>query len=116
MHMSSPEQALFVKQSLGPTFLQNQIDTKILIYDHNADRIDYPISVLNDLSARQYIDGRAVHFYGGNISDLSTLKSAHPDKNLYFTEQWIGAPANFSEDLKWHDRYLLIGASRNWCI
>ena len=63
MHMSSSEQTLFVKQSLGPTFLQNQIDTKIIIYDHNADRIDYPISVLDDLSARQYIDGSAFHLY-----------------------------------------------------
>ena len=115
MYMSSTEQALFVKQSLGPTFLQNQIDTKIIIYDHNADRIDYPISVLNDLSARQYIDGSAFHLYGGNISDLSVLKSAHPDKNLYFTEQWVGAPGDLFGDLRWHIRNLIIGASRNWC-
>tara|TARA_B100001564_G_C20644817_1_gene673918 strand:- start:566 stop:2014 length:1449 start_codon:yes stop_codon:yes gene_type:complete len=115
MHMSSSEQALFISQSLGPTFLQNQIDTKIIIYDHNADRIDYPISVLNDLSARQYIEGSAFHLYGGDINDLSALKNAHPDKNLYFTEQWVGAPGDLYGDLRWHIRNLIIGASRNWC-
>ena len=115
MHMSSSEQALFISQSLGPLFLQNQIETKIIIYDHNADRIDYPISVLNDLSARQYIEGSAFHLYGGDINDLSQLKSSHPDKNLYFTEQWVGAPGDLYGDLRWHIRNLIIGASRNWC-
>ena len=115
MHMSSSEQALFISQSLGPLFLQNQIETKIIIYDHNADRIDYPISVLNDFSARQYIEGSAFHLYGGDINDLSLLKSLHPDKNLYFTEQWVGAPGDLYGDLRWHIRNLIIGASRNWC-
>ena len=115
MHMTSAEQALFISQSLGPAFLQNQIDTKILIYDHNADNIEYPILVLNDSNARQYVDGSAFHLYGGNINDISELKNAHPDKNLYFTEQWVGAPGDLYGDLRWHVRNLIIGASRNWC-
>ena len=115
MHMTSSEQALFISQSLGPAFFQNQIDTKIIIYDHNADNIEYPISVLNDSNARQYVDGSAFHLYGGNINDLSILKNTHPDKNLYFTEQWVGAPGDLYGDLRWHIRNLIIGASRNWC-
>ena len=115
MHMTSSEQALFISQSLGPALLQNQIDTKIIIYDHNADNIEYPISVLNDSSARQYVDGSAFHLYGGNINDLSLLKNTHPDKNLYFTEQWVGAPGDLYGDLRWHIRNLIIGATRNWC-
>ena len=115
MHMTSSEQALFIGQSLGPAFLQNQIDTKIIIYDHNADNIEYPIFVLNDLNARQYVDGSAFHLYGGDINDLSELKNIHPDKNLYFTEQWVGAPGDLYGDLRWHIRNLIIGASRNWC-
>jgi len=109
------EQANFIKGYLGPSFQTNNLKTKIIIYDHNADRIDYPISILNDSEARQYIDGSAFHLYGGDINDLSNIRMAHPDKNLYFTEQWIGAPGNLSEDLRWHARNLLIGASRNWC-
>ena len=115
MLMLAEEQANFIKYYLGPIFESKNIKTKIIIYDHNVDRIDYPISILDDQEARQYIDGSAFHLYAGDINDLNNVHMAHPDKNLYFTEQWIGAPANFSEDLKWHARYLLIGASRNWC-
>ena len=115
MHMTSSEQALFISQSLGPAFLQNRIDTKIIIYDHNADNINYPVSVLNDSNARIYVDGTAFHLYGGDINDLSVLKDAHPDKNLYFTEQWVGAPGDLYGDFRWHVRNLIIGASRNWC-
>ncbi|MCA0233485.1 MAG: glucosylceramidase [Bacteroidetes bacterium] len=113
--MPQDEQAAFIKKSLGPIFKKANIRTKILVYDHNADRPDYPISILNDPEARQYIDGSAFHLYGGNIESLRDVHEAHPDKNLYFTEQWIGAPANFGGDLMWHVKNLVIGAPRNWC-
>jgi glucosylceramidase len=112
--MLPDEQTAFIKQSLGPAFQAEKIDTKIIIYDHNADRPDYPISVLNDFEARKYIDGSAFHLYGGTIDSLTKVHNAHPDKNLYFTEQWIGAPGNFPEDLSWHIRNLIIGGPRNW--
>jgi glucosylceramidase len=113
--MLPEEQAAFIKQSLGPIFRSNNIDTKIIIYDHNADRPDYPITILNDPEAKQYIDGSAFHLYGGQIDALQQVHNAHPDKHLYFTEQWIGAPGNFPENLKWHTANLTIGATRNWC-
>ena len=115
MHMSSIEQLNFVKDYLGPAFSRNNISTKIIIYDHNADNINYPISILNDTTARKFVDGSAFHLYGGNINNLSVLKKAHPDKNLYFTEQWVGFPSNLYGDLRWHVRNIIIGASRNWC-
>lgn len=112
--MPQDEQAAFIKKSLGPAFKTARLTTKILIYDHNADRPDYAISVLNDPDARKYIDGSAFHLYGGNIENLRDVHEAHPDKNLYFTEQWIGAPSNFGGDFMWHVKNLIIGASRNW--
>ena len=115
MHMSAAEQLHFVKDYLGPAFSRNNISTKIIIYDHNADNINYPISILNDTTARKFVDGSAFHLYGGNINNLSVLKKAHPDKNLYFTEQWVGFPSNLYGDLRWHVRNIIIGASRNWC-
>ncbi|RXF71294.1 glycoside hydrolase family 30 protein [Arcticibacter tournemirensis] len=113
--MVADAQAEFVKNHLGPAFKGAGIDTKIIIYDHNADRPDYPISILNDPEAKKYIDGSAFHLYGGKIEALSDVHSAHPDKSLYFTEQWIGAPGNFPDNLQWHTRELIIGATRNWC-
>lgn len=113
--MPANEQAAFVKKNLGPLFELEKIKTKIIIYDHNADKPEYPITILDDAEAKKYIDGSAFHLYGGEINALSLVHKAHPDKNLYFTEQWIGAPGNFANDLKWHINQLVIGASRNWC-
>lgn len=112
--MLPEDQAVFVKNHLGPIFKEQNIKTKIIIYDHNADRPDYPITILNDPEAAQYIDGSAFHLYGGTIDALTEVHEAHPEKNLYFTEQWIGAPGNFAGDLSWHVENLIIGAPRNW--
>jgi glucosylceramidase len=114
MLMLAPDQAEFVRDHLGPAFKAAQIDTKIIIYDHNCDRPDYPLTVLKDPEARKYIDGSAFHHYAGTIDALSQVHDAFPDKHLYFTEQWIGAPGNLRGDLNWHIRTLVVGASRNW--
>jgi glucosylceramidase len=115
MYMTAGEQAAFIGQSLGPAFKKAGITTRIIIYDHNPNRIDYPIEVLKDSAARTYIDGTAFHMYEGSVDAISEVHDAFPDKNIYFTEQWVGAPGNFAEELNWHVRTLIIGASRNWC-
>lgn len=114
MVMESSEQANFIKNDLGPEFKTAKIKTKIVLYDHNADRPDYPISILNDPKAAQYVDGSAFHLYGGKIDALSEVHNAHPDKNLYFTEEWVGAPGNVKKDMRFHIRDIIIGAPRNW--
>lgn len=113
--MLPEQQAEFVGKHLGPAFEKAGIKTKIIVYDHNADRPDYPITVLNDPEARKYVDGSAFHLYGGEVEAISQVHEAYPDKNLYFTEQWVGAPGNFAGDFNWHVRELIIGATRNWC-
>ncbi len=115
MYMPPEEQAAFIKNSLGPAFINSGIKTRIIIYDHNPNRTDYPITVLNDTAARRYVDGTAFHMYEGEVDAISDVKKAHPDKNLYFTEQWVGAPGNFAGDVRWHIKTLIIGAVRNWC-
>lgn len=112
--MEAEEQRDFIKNHLGPTFEKSGIKTKIVVYDHNADRPDYPITILDDPEAKKYVDGSAFHLYGGSIDALSEVHKAHPDKNIYFTEQWIGSPGNLPEDLVWHTKNLIIGAPRNW--
>ena len=112
--MLPEQQARFIGMHLGPAFREAGIRTKILIYDHNADRPDYPITVLQDSLANPYIDGSAFHLYGGQIEALSEVHQAFPDKHIYFTEQWIGAPGNLAGDLPWHIKNLIIGGTRNW--
>lgn len=114
--MTAGEQADFIKNHLGPAFQEAGIATKIVIFDHNCDHPVYPITVLNDPDARKYIDGSAFHLYGGDISALTQVHNAHPDKNLYFTEQWVGGSPviQFGSNLKWHVKNLIIGAPQNW--
>ena len=112
--MLAPEQAEFIKNHLGPAFRAASINTKILLYDHNADRPDYPISILDDPDARKFVDGSAFHLYRGPIEALAKVHDAYPDKSLYFTEQWVSAPGNLKGDLDWHVKMLIIGATRNW--
>lgn len=114
MLMTAPEQADFIKNHLGPLFQKEKIATKIILFDHNADHPEYPISVLSDAAANPYIDGTAFHLYLGEINALSTVHEAHPTKNLYFTEQWTSGEGDFGGDLQWHVKNLIVGAPRNW--
>ena len=114
MVMSAEQQADFIKNHLGPAFQSAGITTKIIVWDHNCDNPEFPIAILNDASAKPYIAGSAFHLYNGGISALSQVHDAHPDKNLYFTEQWTGSTGTFEGDLKWHIKNVMIGSMRNW--
>ncbi|MFT3982091.1 MAG: glycoside hydrolase family 30 beta sandwich domain-containing protein [Ferruginibacter sp.] len=114
MLMNAAEQADFVKNHLGPAFQAASLATKIIIWDHNCDNANYPISILNDAAAKPFVDGSAFHLYAGDISALSTVHNAHPDKNVYFTEQWTSASGGFGGDLNWHLKNVIIGSMRNW--
>ncbi|MBZ4189913.1 glycoside hydrolase family 30 protein [Niabella beijingensis] len=112
--MLAEQQRDFIKDQLGPAFKAAGIQTKIVVYDHNLDRPDYPITILNDPEAKKYIDGSAFHLYAGNVSALNQVHTAHPDRNLYFTEQWTGSTGSFNGDLKWHIKNVIIGTIKNW--
>lgn len=62
MLMPAEAQADFIKNHLKPAFVQNDIQTKILCYDHNWDQPDYPLTVLEQ--AGEEVDGVAWHWYG----------------------------------------------------
>ena len=118
LEMSAQEQANFIKNNVGPAFAAAGLKTKIICYDHNADRPDYPISVLSDAAAYPYVDGSAFHLYGGTIDALTTVHNAFPNKNVYFTEFWTqtlnGSSSTFANNLTGHVQNLEIGAPRNW--
>jgi glucosylceramidase len=114
MVMTAKEQAAFIGGYLGPAFHNAGIGTKIILYDHNCDHPEYPISILGDPVANKYVDGSAFHLYAGRIEALSAVHRTHPDKALYFTEQWMGAHSDFKRSLDDHIKNLVIGATRNW--
>jgi glucosylceramidase len=115
MMMDAHEQADFIKNNLGPSFRSAGIKSRIIIYDHNCDRPDYADSVLNDAQAAKYVDGSGFHLYGGKIEAMTAIHDAHPDKNLYFTEQMVIEKDNTpSTNVSSPVRKLFIGAIRNW--
>ncbi len=115
MLMTAEAQRDFIKNHLGPTFAQNQITTKIVVYDHNWDHPEYPLTILNDAEAKKFVDGSAFHCYAGDVNNQSKVHEAHPDKNLYFTEcsggGWSGS---WRDNLIWNFKNLIIGNLQNW--
>ena len=114
MYMTAEQQRDFIKNNLGPAFRAANIATKIVLYDHNCDKPEYPITILQDPEAAQYVDGSAFHLYAGDVSALGVVKNAFPNKNLYFTEQWTGSTGTFAGDFIWHTKNVIIGTMRNW--
>jgi len=112
--MDAEEQRVFLRDHLGPLLAKENIKTAIFLFDHNADHPNYPISILDDSKAKAYAAGTAFHLYLGNESALSKVHEAHPDKKLYFTEQWTGAKGSFDGDLFWHTEHIVIGTINNW--
>jgi glucosylceramidase len=114
MVMPDTTEERFVRDFLGPAFHAAGITTKIIVWDHNCDVPQYPLTILADANAAQYVDGSAFHLYGGDITALSTVHDAYPNKNVYFTEQYVAGPGNFQGDLEWAMKNLIVGAPRNW--
>ncbi|MFT3675539.1 MAG: glycoside hydrolase family 30 beta sandwich domain-containing protein [Chitinophagaceae bacterium] len=116
----APDMTAFVRDHLGPAFAAAHINTKIIIYDHNCDRPDYPISILNDPEARKYIDGSGFHLYGGKVDAMTDVHDAHPDKQIYFTEQMVvdfgkgGVIEKDRMNIASPVSRVMIGATRNW--
>jgi glucosylceramidase len=109
------EQADFIKSNLGPEFKKAGITTKIILFDHNCDRFDYPLALLSDPEVSQYADGTGFHHYGGDVASMSIVHMARPDKNLYFTEQMTTEePGDKKIDITAPVIRIIIGVTRNW--
>jgi glucosylceramidase len=107
------EELNFIKNNLGPAFKAAGIKTKIILYDHNCDAPEYPISILTDPGANQYVDGSGFHLYAGPITAMSKVHEAFPNKNLYFTEMMAVSRNDFNVGNP--TERIVIGATRN-CI
>jgi glucosylceramidase len=89
MAWTPQEQAEFIADYLGPQFRKNGITTDIVLFDHNCDRPDYPLTILSNSKASQYASGVAFHQYMGDHSGMTTVHEMRPDKDIFFTEQMI---------------------------
>ena len=96
LYMPWEDQRDFIKKAVGPAFRAAGVKAKILLFDHNynyddiASQRDYPLHILEDPEAAQYVAGSAWHDYGGSVTTLDKIHGAFPDKEIYFTEASIG--------------------------
>ena len=87
---SSEEERDFIKNYLGPTLVQNNLqDIDIYFYDHNmgAELLERANTVYKDILAANYVKGIAYHWYcSEDFASLSKCHELAPDKNIIFTE------------------------------
>jgi len=115
MPFSVSQMRNFLRDHLLPVFNKLKPDTKIILFDHNCDRPDYPLTLLNDPAIGPYVDGSGFHHYGGDIGTMSLVHQARPDKNIYFTEQMvIQSSQSKISNLAYQTERLVIGTMRNW--
>jgi len=116
MVMTAEQEDAFIRQALGPVFRKEGLRTKIIVYDHNCDRPDYPATILSDKAAAAYVDGSGFHLYGGVTEAMTEVHDAYPQKNIYFTEQMVVDEPQHGPDLRIARplQEIVIGATRNW--
>lgn len=86
MKLSWEQHVDIIGKHLGPKFKEANIQTKILVLDHNFDIYEYALKMLNNENASKYITGTAFHGYAGDPSAISKVKQAYPNKAIYQTE------------------------------
>jgi len=115
MAMFASEEDAFIANDLGPAFRKAGIRTGIQVYDHNPDVTSYPLSILADPIANQYVEGTAFHLYGGDSSELTKVHDLYPRKDLFLTEQSVTQdPHSTRLEIAEPVDLVLIGATRNW--
>jgi glucosylceramidase len=86
---SAEEERDFVRDHLGPALRDAGLgDVKIVIWDHNRDRMVERAGVIYaDAAAAAFVWGTGFHWYGAEDFDhVQQVHDAWPDKQLLFTE------------------------------
>jgi glucosylceramidase len=112
MGMTAGEQIVFLRDHLGPAFRSAGLKSKIMVFDHNWDLIDFPVDVLNDSKAAEFAAGTAIHCYGGAVTAQSELHDRFPQKGIWLTE-CSGGDWQKGRLMEQQAR-LVIEATRNW--
>jgi len=112
MEMQAGEQAAFLAHDLGPALAAAHLSPKVMAYDHNWDRPDYPEAVLKDPKAYGVVAGTAWHHYAGDSAVMSKNHAEFPQKDQWVTEASGGTwqKGNVFAD----EAAELIAALRNW--
>jgi glucosylceramidase len=117
MQMLATEQAKFFGEALGPALAAAHLSPKVMAYDHNWNRPDYPETVLKDAKAGALAAGTAWHHYEGEPAVMSKFHDQFPQKDQWVTESSGGT---WQKGYKGNGNVLaeeaaeLIDVTRNW--
>ena len=112
MSMPAADQAVFFGNALGPALAAAHLNIKVMVYDHNWDRPDYPETVLKVPKANAVAAGTAWHHYAGNPAVMTKNHEEFPRKDQWVTESSGGTwqKGNVLAD----EAAELIAVTRNW--
>jgi glucosylceramidase len=112
MKMLATEQATFIGDALGPALAAAHLSPKVMAYDHNWDRPDYPEIVLKDPKAGALAAGTAWHHYGGDPNVMTKNHEEFPQKDQWVTEASGGTWQK--GNVLAEEAAELIASMRNW--
>lgn len=116
MLMSAAQQAELIAEHVGPAFRAAGLATRIVAFDHNCDHPGYPLAILGNEHAAQFVAGTGFHLYAGDVSAMTRVHDAHPDKSVWLTEQSVtddptpGGPTPVAGYVS----RILVGSLENW--
>lgn len=115
----TPEEMIKLVKVMYPKLINNNLDIKILILDHNRDiLVKWAKAVSVDKEALNMIWGLAIHWYvSEDFNQLSLAKKLVPNLNILFTEGCIeGGPRPY--EVYTGERYArnIIGDLNNGCV
>lgn len=89
---SAEEEADFIKKYLHPCFLKHHIQTKLLIWDHNKERLFLRAKKsFSYQNCSNLIAGAAFHWYSGDyFENIELIHQLYPSKLLIHTEGCTG--------------------------
>lgn len=113
------QMADFIKNHLAPRFTQDDLDTKILIYDQNRDHLgEWVEQILSDPEVCRHVWGTAVHWYSSTTNwypeVLNEVHRKFPTKALLHTEACIDSEVPVWRDNDWYWRKEATDWGYNW--
>ncbi|WP_314174425.1 glycoside hydrolase family 30 protein [Streptomyces winkii] len=114
MGMSAAEQAEFLRV-LDAKLTSAGLDTELFAYDHNWDKPEYPLEVLEKTKDIGRVQGAAFHCYGGEPEAQQQVRDA--GSRVFFTE-CSGTDSDdpshtFADSLKWQTENLVVRSLRS---
>ncbi|MFA5834754.1 MAG: glycoside hydrolase family 30 beta sandwich domain-containing protein [Bacteroidota bacterium] len=101
---SGQAQALAI--ALSKELAKHNLETKILLYDHNYDgALNYAKPILSDSESNAAIYGTAIHGYSWAINEVKSIRNMFPSKAIFFTERTYWGADGVSD---------IIDIFRNW--